>query len=75
MHDLQERGVKTRALLRSGYPDEEILKVAEEYRVSLILLPAGGTTPSELSKAAAILTDEPGRLPWPVFLVPETGMA
>jgi len=56
--------------IRSGYPDEEILKAASDSAVSLILMPSGSTTPSELSKAAAILMDETERLKWPVFLLP-----
>jgi nucleotide-binding universal stress UspA family protein len=67
---LAEKGIEAAELLRSGYPDEEILKAANEQAVSLILLPSGGTTPSELSKAAAILLDESERLKWPVFLLP-----
>lgn len=71
--DLEQRGMETRSLLRDGYPDEVILAAAEEHAVSLILLPAGGTTPSELSKAAAILQDEGSSVPWPLLLVPEQG--
>ena len=50
----------------AGYPDEEILKAAEEFAVSLIMLPTGGKTPSELTKAAAILLEEPERIRRPV---------
>jgi len=32
-----------------------------DYAASLIMLPSGGKTPSELTKAAAILLDEPER--------------
>jgi nucleotide-binding universal stress UspA family protein len=67
---LAARGVETLDAVRSGYPDEEILKAAGEHTASLILLPSGSTTPSELSKAAAILMDETERLKWPVFLLP-----
>lgn len=67
---LSAQGIETLEAVRSGYPDEEILKAASEYAVSLILLPSGSTTPSELSKAAAILLDETERLKWPVFLLP-----
>jgi hypothetical protein len=35
------------------------------------MLPAGGKTPSELTKAAAILLDEPERLHMPVQLLQE----
>lgn len=67
---LAGRGIEVLEALRSGYPDEEILKAAAEHAVSLILLPSGSTTPSELSKAASILLDESERLKWPVFLLP-----
>ena len=55
--------------VRSGYPDEEILKAAEEYSVSLIMLPAGGKTPSELTKAASILLDEPKQIRLPIQIM------
>jgi nucleotide-binding universal stress UspA family protein len=67
---LADKGIEVLESLRAGYPDEEILKAAGEYAVSLILLPSGSTTPSELSKAASILLDESERLKWPVFLLP-----
>jgi nucleotide-binding universal stress UspA family protein len=68
---LSAKGVETLEAMVFGYPDEEILKAAGEYAVSLILLPSGSsTTPSELSKAAAILLDETERIKWPVFLLP-----
>ncbi len=67
---LHERGIEAAESLRSGYPDEEILKAADEYSVSLIMLPAGGKTPSELTKAASILQDEPQRVRIPVYLMP-----
>lgn len=67
---LAEKNIEAAEVLRSGYPDEEILKAAGEHAVSLILLPSGSTTPSELSKAAAILLDDSEHLKWPVFLLP-----
>jgi nucleotide-binding universal stress UspA family protein len=67
---LADKGIEVLESLRAGYPDEEILKAASEQAVSLILLPSGSTTPSELSKAASILLDESERLKWPVFLLP-----
>jgi nucleotide-binding universal stress UspA family protein len=70
---LSERGIEASEAVRSGYPDEEILGAANEYSVSLIILPSGRTTPSELSKAASILLDEPGKLQWPLFLLPAEG--
>ena len=67
---LAARGIETLDAVRSGYPDEEILKAAGEHAASLILLPSGSTTPSELSKATAILMDETEQPKWPVFLLP-----
>lgn len=67
---LETKNIDVRELSRSGYPDEEILKAAGEFAVSLIILPSGSTTPSELSKAASILIDDTVKLKWPVFLLP-----
>ncbi len=68
--NLTERQVETKEVIRSGYPDEEILRVADGYSVSMIIMPAGGNEPSELSKAAAILSDrEPGVTNKPLVLV------
>lgn len=67
---LTEKKIAVSEIVRSGYPDEEILKAAGEYAVSLILLPSGSAVPSELSKATAIILEESGRLKWPVFLLP-----
>jgi nucleotide-binding universal stress UspA family protein len=60
--DLASRGIAAEGSLRAGYPDEEILRAAEELDATLIMLPSGGATPSELSKAAAVLQDEPDRV-------------
>jgi nucleotide-binding universal stress UspA family protein len=68
---LNEAGIEVMEVTRMGYPDEEILKVAEEYTVSLIMLPSGGKIPSELSKAAAILLEDPAvRRKRPIYLLP-----
>jgi len=67
---LVEQGIAVSEIVRSGYPDEEILKTASEHAVSLILLPSGSTMPSELSKATAIILEDSARLKWPVFLLP-----
>ena len=67
---LIEKEIIVSEIVRSGYPDEEILKAAGEHSVSLILLPSGSAVPSELSKATAIILEESGRLKWPVFLLP-----
>jgi nucleotide-binding universal stress UspA family protein len=66
---LSAQGIEAREEIRSGFPYEEILKAADEFSVSLIMLPTGGTTPSELTKAAAILLDEPAGLKRPVYLM------
>jgi nucleotide-binding universal stress UspA family protein len=67
---LAQAGVATKKALRSGYPDEEILKAAEEFSASLVILPAGGSTPSELRKAAAMILHDAARLKTPFLLVP-----
>ncbi len=67
---LAEKGLSASEVIRNGYPDEEILKAADELHASLVMLPAGGTTPSELTKAAAILLEEPGQLHWPIVVLP-----
>ena len=68
---LDEENIESAQIIRFGYPDEEILKAAQEYDVSLIMLPAGGKTPSELAKAAAVLMDEPERLKRLIYLIPD----
>jgi nucleotide-binding universal stress UspA family protein len=72
---LAGRGIETGKILRSGYPDEEILKAADEFSASLIIIAAGGDAPSELSKAAAILLDGPERTGSPVLLLSTAGAA
>ncbi|MDA8100924.1 MAG: universal stress protein [Nitrospiraceae bacterium] len=67
---LRARGIEAKTLQRAGYPDEEILRAAADETVSLVLLPTGSATPSELAKASAMLQDEPERLRWPVLFVP-----
>jgi hypothetical protein len=69
---LSKEGVEVLEVTRSGYPDEEILKAAEEYSVSLVMLPSGGKTPSELTKAASILLDEPKQLRLPIQILLQT---
>jgi nucleotide-binding universal stress UspA family protein len=71
---LTKDGVEVSEAIKSGYPDEEILKAAEEYAASLIMLPEGGKTPSELTKAAAILLDEPERVRLPILLMGAAGV-
>ncbi|HWR72650.1 MAG TPA: universal stress protein [Nitrospirota bacterium] len=69
------QGVETRKIMRSGYPDEEILKAAEENDVSLILIPSAGDAPSELNKAAAIILEEPEGTRSPVLVLSSAGTA
>lgn len=66
---LKSGGIEVTEAIREGYPDEEIIKAAAEFFISLIMLPAGGKTPSELTKAAIILLDEPERMHLPVQLM------
>jgi len=66
---LNEKEVETKEIIRSGYPDEEIAKVADDYPISMILMPSGGNEPSELSKAATILSDSESGLTNKVILV------
>ena len=61
--------IESSEIVCSGYPDEEILKAAGEHAVSLIILPGGGKTPSELTKAASILLDEQERIKQPVYML------
>ena len=68
---LIEQGVETKEIIRSGYPDEEILKVASENPVSMIIFLTRGHKPSELNKAVTILLDESDRLKMPVLSLSE----
>ncbi|HYA31823.1 MAG TPA: hypothetical protein VED67_03615, partial [Thermodesulfovibrionales bacterium] len=54
---LNENDTQTTEMLRSGYPDEEISRVASDHTLTMIIIPAEGNEPSELTKAAAILSD------------------
>lgn len=72
---LAEARIETKKIMRSGYPDEEIMKAADEFSVSLVILPSGGSTPSELRKAAAVILNEPNRPKSPFLLVPATKTA
>jgi len=69
---LEATGVEAEELLRPGYPDEEILKAMEEFTVSMLMIPTVDETPSEISKAANIILDEPEKMKAPVILVPST---
>jgi nucleotide-binding universal stress UspA family protein len=67
---LAQAGIATKKTTRSGYPDEEILKAADEFSASLVILPAGGSTPSELRKAAAMILRDSAGQKMPFLLVP-----
>ena len=66
---LINNGIETKEIMRSGYPDLEIVKVADEYPVTMIIVSESGDTPSELGKAANIIIDDSERLKKPVLLV------
>ncbi len=67
---LSLRGIETKETVRSGYPDEEILRVADEYPVTMIFIAETGERPSELVKAAGIIDDEEQQFRRPLCLVP-----
>ncbi len=67
---LDKQGVETVETMRPGYPDEEIIKAMDEFKVSMIMIPMVDDTPSELSKAASIIMDEPEKIKRPVLLIP-----
>ncbi len=70
---LDELRIETKELMRKGYPDQEIVMVANEYPVSMIIMPVGGDEPSELNKAAAILSEEdPETINKPLLLLHAT---
>lgn len=66
--ELRGRGVDTVAMMRKGYPDEEIMRVMREFSASMIMIPAVEDMPSELSKAVNIIRDEPDTFTKPLLL-------
>jgi nucleotide-binding universal stress UspA family protein len=68
---LNERGIQTKELIRTGYPDEEIVRAAEEHSVSMIIIPAVTDQPTELKKAASIILDDIGQVKIPILVVPD----
>jgi len=66
---LHEQGIETREFIRSGYPDLEIAKVADEYPISMIIIAEGGDTSSELGKAASMLLDDSEKFKQPILLM------
>lgn len=67
---LVEQGVEAKEITRAGYPDEEIMKAADDNNISMIVFLAGSKKPSELAKAERVVRDEPDKLRVPVFSVP-----
>lgn len=66
---LVANGVETQKIMRNGYPDEEILKAAEESSASMVIISASDDAPSELAKAAHIIQEEPKRLLSPLCIL------
>lgn len=71
---LAEKGIGSKDIIRSGYPDEEIMKLAEASPVAMIIIPGDGAEPSELGKAASILNDESG-FNRPILIAQDAGKA
>lgn len=67
---LRAEGIEARSVLRSGYPDDEILRAANEFTVSTVIFSGGGVTPSELRKAAHVLLAEREQPHFPLLFVP-----
>ncbi len=67
---LAAQGIEAKGIVRSGYPDEEILRVADEYPVTMIYIAETADKPSELVKAAGIIEDEEQQFRKPLCLVP-----
>lgn len=65
---LRKEGIDTVEVMRPGYPDEEILKAMEEFSASILMVPVLDDEPSEIAKAAQIISDEPDRAKRPAFL-------
>jgi nucleotide-binding universal stress UspA family protein len=70
---LRDKGIEAKALLRSGYPDDEILRAAREFSVLSIVFPDGGIAPSELRKAAHVLLADREQTHFPLLFVPSAG--
>jgi nucleotide-binding universal stress UspA family protein len=67
---LTRQGAEVKEMMRSGYPDEEIMYAAQDFPVTMILITARRDEPSELNKAAAMIKDEPDKIKGPVELLP-----
>ncbi len=60
--------IKSREILCSGYPDEEILKAYKDLSVSIILFLEGTDRASELNKAVNLLLDDREKCSIPIFI-------
>jgi len=67
---LRELGIQAEGVIKMGYPDEEIIKAAEESHVSMIVISCSADRYSELSKAASIILDEIKQVKIPILYVP-----
>jgi nucleotide-binding universal stress UspA family protein len=68
---VRDHGIESKEIIRAGYPDEEILKAAGEYQISMIMMPETGESPSELGKAGVIISEGSRTLSnKPLVLVP-----
>lgn len=67
---LKAEGITVKEITVSGYPDEEIIKVAGRYPGAIIMIPDSGDIPSELGKAAQMLLDEQDTVNLPLQVVP-----
>jgi nucleotide-binding universal stress UspA family protein len=64
---LKEQNIEAKDILREGFADEEILKCADEYDVSLVIIPVNKDIPSELNKSAEIILSEGDRIKIPLL--------
>jgi len=55
---LKKEGVEVLEAMRPGYPDEEILRAMEDFKASILMVPTVEDSPSELGKAANMITEE-----------------
>jgi nucleotide-binding universal stress UspA family protein len=68
---LDKEGIEAVETVRPGYPDEEILRAMEEFKVSMVIIPTAEESPSEVAKAASMITGEEDEMKRHVVLVPK----
>lgn len=68
---LAAQGVKTASVMSEGFPDEEIMRAADRLSASMVIITSPGEEPSELSKAADIISEETERPRRPFMVIPE----